>query len=88
MNGRSGSNESRRTAAPHRPPGASRWLGSLLVAAVALLAGCTLGPSQRPALATFGTPQAPSEAASSATPPLGAGGPGQQADPIQWKSCS
>jgi len=59
----------------------------LLVAAVALLTGCTLGPSQRPALATSGTPQATIGSAASSTPPLGPGGPGQQAEPIQWTAC-
>lgn len=58
----------------------------LLLAAL-LLAGCTLGPSQRPALATFGS-QPPSTAASApSSPPLGQGGPGQQADPIKWEQC-
>ena len=71
-----------------RHPGRIRLIGCLLIAAGTLLAGCTLGPSQRPALATFGTPQATTGPAATSTPPLGAGGPGQQADPIQWTACS
>jgi pimeloyl-ACP methyl ester carboxylesterase len=63
---------------------------SLLAATVAgvllLLSGCTIGPSERPALATFGTaPAAPSTASSSQ--PLGPGGSGQLADPIRWEPC-
>jgi len=92
MIGRSGIDVPPRTTAgvdaDRRRRGANRGLGCLLVVALTLLTGCTLGPSQRPALATFGTPQAPSDAATSTTPPLGAGGPGQRADPIQWKACS
>jgi pimeloyl-ACP methyl ester carboxylesterase len=68
--------------AGHRP------LGCLLAVAMTLLAGCTLGPSERPALATFGSQQASSGQPASSTPPLGAGGPGQRADPIQWKPCN
>lgn len=53
-----------------------------------VLAGCTVGPSQRPPLATFGSaaPGVTGTTASS-TPPLGPGGPGQQADPIRWAAC-
>ncbi len=67
---------------------AGHLLGCLLVVAMTLLTGCTLGPSQRPALATFGTEPADAGPTASSTPPLGAGGPGQQADPIQWKQCA
>ncbi len=58
-----------------------------LLPAVLLLAGCTLGPSQRPALATFdpGQPSRGSTAPSSV--PVGPGGQGQQADPIRWQPC-
>jgi len=63
-------------------------LGCLLVVAMTLLTGCTLGPSQRPALATFGTQQSTGGATAASTLPLGAGGPGQHADPIQWKACA
>lgn len=70
--------------------GTRRRIGPVTAALVALgvLAGCTLGPSQRPELATYGpgaaatvTTTAP---ASSATGP---GGPGQRADPIRWEGC-
>ncbi|HEY4991367.1 MAG TPA: alpha/beta fold hydrolase, partial [Nakamurella sp.] len=66
-----------------------RWLPTVtLIGAAAILAGCTLGPSQRPALATFGSP-APTGtgAAASSTAPVGPGGPGQQAAPIRWQPC-
>src|SRR6476469_6209502 len=45
-----------------------RPLGCLLVVGMTLLTGCTLGPSQRPALATFGTQQATSVPPASTTP--------------------
>jgi pimeloyl-ACP methyl ester carboxylesterase len=53
-----------------------------------LLTACTLGPSQRPALATLGAPATGTSATTtSSAPPLGPGGPGQRADPIRWNSC-
>ena len=52
-----------------------------------LLAGCTVGPSERPALATFGTAPAVPSTTASPSPPLGPGGSGQLADPIQWEQC-
>ncbi|MEP6562054.1 MAG: hypothetical protein ABJD68_13390, partial [Nakamurella sp.] len=53
-----------------------------------LLAGCSIGPSQRPALATFGGPQNNAATSpSSSGVPVGPGGPGQQADPIRWSAC-
>lgn len=56
--------------------------------AALLLASCTLGPSQRPALATFGSaPPVTTAAAPTSTAPLGPGGPGRQADPINWERC-
>jgi len=57
-------------------------------AALALLAGCTLGPSQRPDLATYGTgpTSAPTTATGTGTA-LGPGGPGQSADAISWRRC-
>ncbi len=73
----------RRAPAPARPAAATAAL-----LAVLLLAGCTLGPSQRPALATFGPGQAPPPATASSTPPVGPGGQGQQADPIRWQPCA
>ncbi len=57
-----------------------------MIAAVTLLAGCTLGPSRRPDLATYGTgpttPTAPTQSSA-----VGPGGPGRQADPIRWQRC-
>lgn len=55
--------------------------------AMTLLAGCTLGPSERPALATFGTVPADPSTIASPSRPLGPGGSGQLADPIQWARC-
>jgi pimeloyl-ACP methyl ester carboxylesterase len=63
-----------------------RWAPALL--ATALLAGCTVGPSTRPPLATGGEPPATTPAA--ATPssrPVGPGGAGQRAEPLDWQSC-
>ena len=51
------------------------------------LAGCTLGPSQRPTLATFGSQAPTTPSSASSDPPIGPGGPGQRADPISWESC-
>ncbi|HEY5882476.1 MAG TPA: alpha/beta hydrolase [Nakamurella sp.] len=55
--------------------------------ALALLAGCTLGPSQRPDLATYGA--GPTSAPTTAAPGtvVGPGGPGQSADAIRWQRC-
>lgn len=58
----------------------------LAVIGVLALAGCTLGPSQRPPLAT----SASAGAAGATTPPssvIGPGGPGRQVDPIEWSAC-
>ena len=57
------------------------------LAALTLLAGCTLGPSQRPPLATFGTVGATGTSPTSSPTPVGPGGTGQLADPIRWESC-
>ena len=47
-----------------------------------------VGPSQRPALATFGTAQTSvGGTARRQRRRSGPGGPGQQADPIRWESC-
>src|SRR6476469_7357203 len=48
----------------------ARLLGCLLAATMTLLAGCTLGPSQRPALATFGAQPPASSQPASSTPPI------------------
>ena len=67
----------------------NRGRAVLALAAVGtLLAGCTLGPSERPPLATFGA--APSTSTTTVPPstPVGPGGTGRQADPISWEPCS
>lgn len=65
--------------------------GAVLAAGV-LLAGCTVGPSARPAVATYGpggqAPPPPTSAPASSARPSGPGGPGQQADPLEFGSCS
>ncbi len=66
----------------------ARALAVLLVLSAALSA-CTVGPSRRPPLATYG-PQVPAPTTASAPPtvmPTGPGGPGQQSDPIAWTPC-
>ena len=52
-----------------------------------LLAGCTVGPSQRPSLATYGTGQTEVVGTAPSSVPVGPGGPGQVADPIRWEAC-
>ena len=59
----------------------------MAVVGLTLLGGCTVGPSQRPALATFGTAPAVPSTTASPSPPLGPGGTGQLADPIRWEHC-
>ena len=56
---------------------------------LALIAGCTVGPSSRPPLDTFG----PAEVAASSTPassarPTGPGGNGQQRPSADWSDCT
>jgi pimeloyl-ACP methyl ester carboxylesterase len=59
------------------------------LAALTLLAGCTLGPSQRPPLAVDGTgPTVPATTAPTGSSAVGPGGPGQRAQPIRWERCS
>ncbi|MDQ2846257.1 MAG: alpha/beta hydrolase [Actinomycetota bacterium] len=64
-----------------------RWL-PVLLAVIALMAGCTVGPSTRPALATYGEQPAPISI-KPATParPIGPGGKGRSAEPLNWSSC-
>lgn len=57
------------------------------LAALTVLAGCTLGPSERPALATYGTGPATATTAPTRSSAVGPGGPGQQAPPIRWDRC-
>lgn len=58
-----------------------------LLLVIMLLAGCTVGPSERPPLATFGTAPADSTTTASSSQQLGPGGSGQVADLIQWEPC-
>lgn len=63
----------------------------LLPALIALtaVASCTVGPSTRPPLATYGGSPATSSAGPPPTPtvPVGAGGPGRDVQPINWAPC-
>lgn len=69
--------------------GQARRAAGCALAALTLLAGCTLGPSQRPALATYGTGPGPATStAPTRSGAVGPGGPGQQAPPITWDRCS
>ncbi len=65
-----------------------RLLLPLLVALTAATS-CTVGPSTRPPLATYGgSPVTPSSSApTSPSAPVGAGGPGRDVDPIAWSPC-
>lgn len=58
------------------------------LALIAMMAGCTVGPSTRPALATYGELPAPASS-KPVTParPLGPGGKGRSAVPLHWSSC-
>ena len=71
-------------------PDATRPRGRRIAAALAaltLLAGCTLGPSERPPLATFGTGATGTRRRPHRRRRRWArAGPGQLADPIQWES--
>ena len=58
-----------------------------VLAALTLLAGCTLGPSQRPDLATYGTGPTTPPATATRSSVVGPGGPGRQTDPIRWQRC-
>jgi pimeloyl-ACP methyl ester carboxylesterase len=57
------------------------------LAALTLLAGCTLGPSQRPGLAVYGVGPSTTTVAPPQSSAVGPGGPGQRAQPIRWESC-
>jgi pimeloyl-ACP methyl ester carboxylesterase len=56
-------------------------------AALTLLAGCTLGPSQRPDLAIYGAGPTTAPTTTAPSGAVGPGGPGQRADPIRWQRC-
>ena len=59
----------------------------IAIALIGAAAGaCTVGPSQRPPLATSGAP-VPGGATASSSVPSGPGGPGRTADPIRWEPC-
>ncbi|QNK79292.1 alpha/beta hydrolase [Nakamurella sp. PAMC28650] len=69
-----------------------RFTRSAVIAAIgsvlALVAGCTIGPSTRPALATSGAAgsvQVPTSTAGAM--PTGPGGSGRSSDPIAWSAC-
>ncbi|SDP17336.1 TAP-like protein [Nakamurella panacisegetis] len=78
-----------RRVRPHRPAARRRTAVLALTAAVTtLVAGCTVGPSTRPPLATSGADGAAAVPQSTAsTMPTGPGGPGRASDPISWSSC-
>lgn len=63
----------------------------MTVAAALVLSGCTLGPSQRPPLATAGPgglPPVSTDASTSVSaPPSGPGGAPRTADPVRWTGC-
>lgn len=67
----------------------SRWLLPLALLALAA-SGCTVGPSMRPPVAEFGGSAAATTSATAKTTPLpmGPGGPGQLAPPIDWGECA
>lgn len=62
-------------------------LAVLVTVAATLLASCSVGPSSRPPLATIGEPPAPTGSTAASAPPLGPGGTGQQAEPLDWENC-
>ncbi|NNG37638.1 alpha/beta hydrolase [Nakamurella aerolata] len=68
------------------------WVLAVVGTVAALLAGCTVGPSARPAVATYGPgggpPPPPTSAPASSARPTGPGGPGQQAEPLDFGTCS
>lgn len=70
-----------------RKPGAT--LSALVALLVTTLAGCTVGPSQRPELVVRQQPVDAPAGSSTAPPsnPVGPGGPGQQAAPAEWEAC-
>ena len=60
--------------------------GAALLLLLMLVGACTVGPSTRGPLATYGA--GPMPTASAAAPmPLGPGGPGRTSDPISWSTC-
>ena len=67
--------------------GPTRRAAAGMLAALTLLAGCTLGPSQRPDLAVDGSGPAASTPAPTQSSAVGPGGPGQRAQPIRWERC-
>src|SRR6478735_3359816 len=75
-----------------RSPVPTRRLVPALLAVVALLAalvGCAIGPSDRPDLAVYGGPASSGTGTSDAGRPTGAGGPGQNAQfEPGWGGCS
>jgi len=85
----SGPMAGRRRGLLHRGPARPGLLhrGLVAVGATVLLAGCTVGPSTRPPLATSGAAGPVVATTTSSSMPLGPGGPGRTADPVTWGSC-
>lgn len=69
----------RRRTAPRTAP-------ALVGVLATVLAACTVGPSERPPLATYGEGGTPAPPTATSLP-LGPGGPGRSADPIEWEVC-
>lgn len=60
-----------------------------ILSVVALVAGCTIGPSTRPPLATSGAIGSVRQPTSTAAAmPTGPGGSGRSSDPIAWSDCN
>ncbi len=59
----------------------------MIVAPAAVLIACTVGPSNRPPLATSGAPGTGVATTSTSAMPIGPGGPGRTSDPISWSEC-
>lgn len=60
---------------------------ALAAVLMAVLASCSVGPSSRPPLATIGEPPTTAGSTAPSSSPLGPGGVGQQAEPLEWGSC-
>lgn len=64
-----------------------RARAAAVIGAVTLLTSCTLGPSQRPELATYGSSPVTTSSSAAPSSALGPGGPGQSSEPIRWQRC-
>jgi pimeloyl-ACP methyl ester carboxylesterase len=64
-------------------------LAAVVISVLSVVAGCSIGPSTRPTLATSGASGSAAPVASTAmTMPTGPGGSGRSSDPISWSACS